>query len=237
MTAPALRPPVIDAATAAALPPGPRRALFLDRDGVINVDHGYVHSPERTQWMPGIFELAGLAASAGLVCVVVTNQAGIARGFYDAAAFHRYTGWMHAQFRARGVPLLATYHCPHHPDAGAHPVICDCRKPAPGMLLAAIADFDLDPAGSLLVGDKPGDVRAALAAGIGLPILLDADGPQAESHEAACRLATTDSPRPARVVSLAQAATLLRRRLDMGRGGDDARPDNNGPEDRAHVAV
>ncbi len=172
MTLPPIAAPVIDAASERVLPPAPRRALFLDRDGVINVDHGYVHSQERTDWVPGIFDLVKLAVSNGLICVLATNQAGISRGLYDDARFRRYTEWMHGEFRTRGVPLLATYYCPHHPEAGAHATICNCRKPAPGMLLAAIRDFDIDPASSLMIGDKPGDIDAATAAGVGHTYLV-----------------------------------------------------------------
>lgn len=168
MSAPLPSPPIVDDASARMLSAAPRAALFLDRDGVINVDHGYVCTPERTDWMPAIFELVGAARDAGMPCIVLTNQAGIARGYYDESAFDRYTRWMHAQFRSRGVPLLATYHCPHHPDSGVNgrSVVCDCRKPAPGMLLAAIRDFDIDPARSLLIGDKLSDIEAAVSAGV-----------------------------------------------------------------------
>ena len=176
MSMPPIAPPIVDADTAATLPPAPRRALFLDRDGVINVDHGYVHSRERTDWMPGIFELVAEAVRQGVVCVVVTNQAGIARGLYDEDEFRRYTEWMHAEFRSRGAPLLATYHCPHHPEFSMHAAPCDCRKPAPGMLLSATHHFGIDPARSMLIGDKAGDIEAAHAAGLGAAILIGADG-------------------------------------------------------------
>src|SRR5690606_1314353 len=89
---------------------GPHRALFLDRDGVVNVDHGYVHTPGRTEWVPGIFELARAARAAGYVLVVATNQAGIARGYYDEEQFRAYTRWVHARFAEEGAPLLATYY-------------------------------------------------------------------------------------------------------------------------------
>lgn len=147
---------------------GPRRALFLDRDGVINVNYGYVHTPEQTDWVPGIFELAREARKAGFAIVVVTNQAGIARGYYDVAEFERYTRWMHACFEREGAPLLATYYCPHHADAGIGDwrVTCGCRKPMPGMLLAAIDDWSIDPAHSLLIGDQPSDIDAAKRAGV-----------------------------------------------------------------------
>lgn len=135
---------------------------------MVNVDHAYVHRAEDTDWIPGIFELVRAARQDGYLPVVVTNQAGIARGLYDAEAFQRYTAWVHARFAEAGAPLLATYHCPHHPTAGlgALRVACGCRKPAPGMLLRALRDWALDPAGSLMLGDKASDLEAARAAGV-----------------------------------------------------------------------
>ena len=176
---PALRDPFPDPAAEALLAahPAPRRALFLDRDGVINRNHGYVHTPERTDWVPGIFELVAQARRRGYLPVVVTNQAGIGRGLYDEAAFLDYTAWVHRQFAARGTPLLATYWCPHHPEAGVgdYRVECACRKPQPGMLLAAITRFGIDPAHSLLVGDTPGDMQAAKAVGVRAHLLVESE--------------------------------------------------------------
>ena len=170
MTAPAIRLPYLDPAADALLAaaPAPRRALFLDRDGVVNVNHGYVHAPARTDWVPGIFDLVADAAARGYLVIVATNQAGIARGLYDEAAFLDYTAWMHREFARRGTPLLATYWCPHHPEAGqgAYKVACACRKPAPGMLQAALARFALAPEASFLVGDHDSDVLAAARAGV-----------------------------------------------------------------------
>lgn len=152
----------------------PRRALFLDRDGVINVDYGYVHTREATDWLPGIFDLCRAARDAGYLLIVVTNQAGIARGLYDESTFLEYTRWVHAEFERSGVALLATYYCPHHSvwGHGALAVECDCRKPAPGMLLAAKCSHDIDLSDSILLGDKPSDIEAGLAAGVGLNILM-----------------------------------------------------------------
>jgi len=161
----------------------PRRALFLDRDGVINVDTGYVHTPAQTQWLPGIFEYVAGAVRAGYAPVVVTNQAGIARGYYDQAQFLDYTRWVHEQFAAQGAPLLATFYCPHHPDAGQGEwrVACACRKPAPGMLLAAAESLGIDLSNSIMVGDTNADVEAARAAGVGRVRLLA--GPPGEWSE------------------------------------------------------
>lgn len=167
--------PVADALLAAAS--APRKALFLDRDGVININHGYVHTPADTDWVPGIFELAADAHARGYLPIVVTNQAGIGRGLYDEAMFLDYTAWMHAQFAARGTPLLATFWCPHHPDEGLgdYRVDCDCRKPRPGMLRGGITRFGIDPARSLMIGDKQGDLDAAAAAGVPARLLREQD--------------------------------------------------------------
>jgi len=151
-----------------------RKALFLDRDGVINVDHGYVHSPEQTQWVPGIFELCLAARAAGYLLVVITNQAGIARGHYSEQTFRDYMLWVHGQFQARGAPLAATYYCPHHPTAGlgAAMIECTCRKPKPGMILAAAAALEINLAESIMIGDSDSDMLAATAAGLGEAFFL-----------------------------------------------------------------
>jgi D-glycero-D-manno-heptose 1,7-bisphosphate phosphatase len=184
----AVRAPIIAAEPGAAgLADGQRRrALFLDRDGVINVNHGYVHTPERTDWVPGIFDLARTARSAGYLLIVVTNQAGLARGFYTEAQFDQYTRWVHEQFAREGAPLLATYYCPHHPEAGVGElaVQCGCRKPAPGMLEAAIRRWGLDPAACTLIGDQPSDMAAAAGAGVGLAIQMRSEGAMAAAAAA-----------------------------------------------------
>lgn len=155
-----------------------RRALFLDRDGVINTDFGYVHTPDRTEWVDGIFDLARRAQAIGFVIVVVTNQAGIARGYYTEEQFREYSRWMVEQFRGHGVDILAVYHCPHHPEwgIGSLKTRCDCRKPAPGMILQAAREHDLDLTLSALIGDKMSDIQAADSAGVGLRIILGQDG-------------------------------------------------------------
>jgi D-glycero-D-manno-heptose 1,7-bisphosphate phosphatase len=170
----------IPAEVASAASETVRRALFLDRDGVINVNRGYVHTAEQTEWVPGIFELCKAARDAGYGLIVVTNQAGIARGYYSEMQFRDYTTWMHQQFEARGVPLLATFYCPHHPEAGqdSYRTDCDCRKPRPGMLLRAAAELRIDLAKSVMIGDSPSDMAAADAAGIPLAILRSDAGPQ-----------------------------------------------------------
>jgi D-glycero-D-manno-heptose 1,7-bisphosphate phosphatase len=144
------------------------KLLFLDRDGVINIDHGYVHRADQTEWVSGIFDFCRAARRAGYGLVVVTNQAGIARGYYSEDSFRQYTRWVHEQFVEQDAPLLATYYCPHHPDAGVGEwrIECDCRKPKPGMLRAASADFGVPLSQCILLGDKPSDIDAAKAAGL-----------------------------------------------------------------------
>lgn len=143
--------------------------LFLDRDGVINVDRGYVCSIEATVWVTGIFELCRAAQRLGFGLIVVTNQAGIARGYYSESQFLDYTRWMHEAFRQRGIVLSATIYCPHHPTEGIGELrqACSCRKPEPGMLLEAQRRFLLDMQKSAMVGDKKSDMDAGIAAGIG----------------------------------------------------------------------
>jgi len=145
---------------------------------VINVDHGYVHTPEGTDWMPGIFDLVRDANRAGVLVIVVTNQAGIARGLYSEAQFIDYTEWVHREFASRDAHLCATYYCPHHPEAGRgeYHRVCGCRKPAPGLLLAAGHDYGIDLASSRLIGDKSSDIMAAEAAGVGDALLVGRRG-------------------------------------------------------------
>ncbi len=149
------------------------RSLFLDRDGVINHDWGYTYRIEDFRWIDGIFDVASVAVQAGLSLIVVTNQSGIARGLYDEAAFVKLTDWMKQRFADHGTPLTAVYHCPHHPDGNApYRLVCGCRKPKPGMFLAAARDHGLDLAASIMVGDKEIDMAAAAAAGVPQRVLF-----------------------------------------------------------------
>ena len=153
-----------------------RRALFLDRDGVINVDKGYVHRIDSFEWIPGIFDTARTATGLGLALIVVTNQAGIARGYYSEAQFLALTDWMRKAFDDAGAALTDVYFCPEHPD-GKPPynLVSGRRKPAPGMLLQAAAEHGLDLASSALVGDQPSDIAAGLAAGLRHVALFGSD--------------------------------------------------------------
>ncbi|KVN31299.1 D,D-heptose 1,7-bisphosphate phosphatase [Burkholderia stagnalis] len=143
-------------------------ALFLDRDGVVNVDTGYLHRPEDCRFVPGIFDLVRAANCAGYRVFVVTNQAGIGRGFYTEETFHVFTDWMVGEFAEQDAVIDKVYFCPHHPDAGvgAYKIHCDCRKPKPGMLFAARDEFDVDMSHSIMVGDNRTDIEAAQSAGV-----------------------------------------------------------------------
>ncbi|WP_426321006.1 D-glycero-alpha-D-manno-heptose-1,7-bisphosphate 7-phosphatase [Pseudoduganella sp. R-43] len=145
-----------------------RPALFLDRDGVINVDHTYVYQKENFDFIEGIFELVAAAKRAGYLVVVVTNQAGIGRGYYTPEDFHLLMDWVGEQFAQRGGTLDGVYFCPHHPEHGIGTYKQDSqdRKPGPGMLLRAARELDIDLARSLMVGDKASDAQAGQAAGL-----------------------------------------------------------------------
>jgi D-glycero-D-manno-heptose 1,7-bisphosphate phosphatase len=145
-----------------------RRALFLDRDGVINVDHGYVGSRDRFEWVPGAREAIRAATEAGWHVFVITNQSGVARGLYDEAAVTALHGWMADEVRRAGGTIDDIRYCPFHPDGAvaAYRRVSDWRKPAPGMLLDLMRAWELDAGRCVLVGDQESDMAAAAAAGI-----------------------------------------------------------------------
>jgi D-glycero-D-manno-heptose 1,7-bisphosphate phosphatase len=156
-----------------------KRALFLDRDGVINEDRPYVHRIEDFHFIDGIFELCRAAIEAGMMIIVVTNQAGIGRGFYTEQQFHVLTDWMTARFADQGVKIDQVYFCPHHPvhGIGDYKRDCGCRKPNPGMILRARDDHGICLRNSILIGDKEWDIVAANAAGVGTSILVSVNVP------------------------------------------------------------
>ena len=169
-----------------------RRAAFLDRDGVINIDHGYVYRREDFQFVPGLLDGARRLHDLGFALVVVSNQSGIGRGLFSEAEFHTLTTWMKGEFSSAGAPLSGVYFCPHHPTEAREPYRrrCSCRKPAPGMLLAAASQLHLDLAASALFGDKSSDLEAALAAGVPLRVLLGTDGDTPSTENVANGLAS-----------------------------------------------
>lgn len=157
-----------------------QRALFLDRDGVVNEEIGYLWRPEEVRFLPGIFDLCRRAQALQYRLIVVTNQAGIARGMYSEEDFHSLMRWMRAEFAREGVTLDQYYFCPHHPEVGvgAYRRECPDRKPGPGMLLRAAKEFDLDLGQCVLVGDRCTDIQAGLAAGVGTLVLVEGTEPR-----------------------------------------------------------
>lgn len=153
---------------AATAPELPRPAAFLDRDGVLNVDHEYVHRVDQLEWIDGVPEAIRLLNDAGYLIIVVTNQSGVARGYYDEAAIGALHDHMRDRLAAQGARIDAFYYCPHHPDGkvAAFTMQCDCRKPGTGMLEQAARDWRIDRARSFMIGDKDIDIAAATAFGI-----------------------------------------------------------------------
>lgn len=155
-----------------------RKAAFLDRDGVVNIDHGYVYRWEDFAFVPGAVSAMRRLQAAGYALVIVTNQSGIARGYYDEAALQRLHEALREHLAKQGVTLAAIEYCPHLPSAtvARYALDCDCRKPAPGMLLRAAQALGIDLASSLMFGDKPSDVEAGRRAGVGRCVLLATNG-------------------------------------------------------------
>jgi D-glycero-D-manno-heptose 1,7-bisphosphate phosphatase len=151
------------------------RALLLDRDGVINEDINYLHRKEDFKFIPGIFDLCRTAAEHNFMLIIITNQSGIARGYYSENDFMKLTEWMFSKFAERGIKLTKLYACPHLATAELPEYRLDCpaRKPNPGMLLKAQAEFNLDLPECVLIGDKVSDMEAGIRAGIGRLFLLD----------------------------------------------------------------
>ena len=151
----------------------PRPAVFLDRDGVINREYGYVHKIGEFHFINGVFDACREMSRAGYRLIVITNQAGIARGYYTEDDFHQLSKWMLNEFSQHGVEVDDVYYCPHHPvyGVGDYHRDCDCRKPAPGMIVRAAREHTLDLRHSILVGDKATDVDAGREAGVGCCVL------------------------------------------------------------------
>jgi D-glycero-D-manno-heptose 1,7-bisphosphate phosphatase len=151
-----------------------RPAAFIDRDGVINAELGYVHRVEDFRLLPRVAEgLRGLQ-QCGYELVIVTNQAGIARGLYGEPEYQHFTRHMLEVLAAQGVRPSAVYHCPHHPDGTIerYAIHCNCRKPAPGMLQRAAVELGLDLARSVMIGDKTSDTAAGRRAGVCSTVLV-----------------------------------------------------------------
>lgn len=143
-------------------------ALFIDRDGVVNEDYNYVYKRDDVDFIDGIFPLCRQAMKQNYLIVIVTNQAGIARGYYTEREFCKLSSWMLSKFAAEGVTIASIYACPHHPISRTSQYRKECpnRKPNPGMILAAQLDYNLNLSDSILIGDKFSDIEAGRNAGI-----------------------------------------------------------------------
>lgn len=161
-------------------------AIFLDRDGTINVDHGYVHEIDQFQFIDGVIDACIELKAMGFVLVLVTNQSGIARGKFTEKQFMILTEWMDWSLADRNVDLDGIYYCPHHPEGEVEPFnqVCDCRKPQPGMFLSAKEELNIDMAASYMVGDKVEDMQAAINAGVGYKVLVKTGKPITAEGEA-----------------------------------------------------
>lgn len=146
-----------------------KKAVFLDRDGVLDIDKGYIYRPDQVEWVAGAREAVAHLTRLGYQVYVVTNQSGIARGYYTQKDMEKLHTYMAEEIKKAGGQIDGFYFCPHHPTKGVIPeltIACSCRKPRPGMILKALEEHSLERKGSFLIGDKESDVEAALAAGI-----------------------------------------------------------------------
>jgi len=162
-----------------------RVAIFLDRDGTICEEVGYVNHLSRSRLLPGSLEAIRLINQAGLLAVVTTNQSGVARGYFSEDLVEAVHAQLLSAVSSGGARLDAIYHCPHHPSEGSPPwrAACDCRKPKPGMILRAAREHGIDLAGSYVVGDSVVDIEAGAAAGLPGVLVLTGYGRGLLEHQ------------------------------------------------------
>lgn len=155
-----------------------RRAVFIDRDGTISEEVGYVNHPSRYRVFPFAAEAIRLLNEAGWLAVLVTNQAGVARGYFREDVITAVHDLLARELERYGARLDAVYYCPHHPSVGEPPyrADCDCRKPKPGLITRAAAEHDIDLGWSWMVGDRHGDVELARNAGVRSALVLTGYG-------------------------------------------------------------
>ncbi len=144
-----------------------KKVIFLDRDGVINHDYGYVSEIEKFHFIDGVFEACEYFQKLGYEIIIITNQSGIGRNYFSEKKFMELTNWMLDKFNENGIKILKVYYCPHNPDES-----CNCRKPSPGMINQAMNDFKIDLNNSWLIGDKISDIQTALNVNIKNNILI-----------------------------------------------------------------
>lgn len=140
------------------------KALFLDRDGTINIEKKYLFKIEDFEFTKGIIPLISDYYTKDFKIIIITNQSGLARNYYPLEEYQKLTNWMLQEFEKHDIQISKVYHCPHHPDITGD---CNCRKPKPGMILQAMDEFNIDPEKSVLIGDKESDILAGEKAGIG----------------------------------------------------------------------
>ncbi|MCR5834860.1 MAG: HAD family hydrolase [Selenomonadaceae bacterium] len=152
-----------------------RRAIFFDRDGVLNEEVGYLWQVERFKWIDGAREAIKFCNDNNVLAIVVTNQGGIARGLYTAEDVDALHNFMQEDLSKIGAHIDAFYYCPHHPEGVVKElsIVCECRKPKPALILKACADFNVNPAESIMFGDTERDMEAARAAKLRAGILFD----------------------------------------------------------------
>lgn len=155
------------------------KALFLDRDGVVNVEKNYLHKIEDFELMEGILDVCRKYQEQGYLIIIVTNQSGISRGYYTEEDFAHLSRWMVEHFKDSGITITRIYHCPHHESIDG---VCECRKPEPGMFLEARKEYDLDMEHSVMIGDNERDIEAAIRAGVGMNILLSTEADRSKAN-------------------------------------------------------
>ena len=161
------------------------KAVFFDRDGVINEDYGYVGSIEQFEFIDGVFSALNELKKQGFLLILVTNQSGIARGMYTESDFCRVTSYMQQVLRLHGCGFNGVYYCPHHPEAQipAYRVDCDCRKPKAGLFFQAEKDFNIDLTQSIVIGDSERDTKAGEVAGCKTLLFLQTNKSNALSYQ------------------------------------------------------
>ena len=144
------------------------QAIFFDRDGVLNEEVGYLWEIEKFKWIDGARDAIKFCNERGILTIVVTNQGGIARGLYTSKEVDALHNFMQKSLSEVGAHIDAFYYCPHHPEGTVKKfsIVCDCRKPKPGLILQACKDFKINPAQAILFGDAERDIEAAKAAGL-----------------------------------------------------------------------
>jgi D-glycero-D-manno-heptose 1,7-bisphosphate phosphatase len=162
----------------------PQSAIFLDRDGTLNKDIGYVSTPDRLVLYPWAAEAVHLINESGAMVIIITNQSGIARGMYTEADLDSIHGRMIEELARDGARVDAVYYCPHHPEVGAarYRIDCDCRKPRTGMLSAASREHNIDLARSFIIGDKASDIELAANAGVRGALVMTGYGRETFAH-------------------------------------------------------